>query len=106
MAEIKGYFIWQNLKKKLKKSKKESSICGGIFDLPKKKERLCQIEDKTLEPSFWDDVQEAQKVIQESNDLKSWVLPLEDLLKRVEDVKSLAPDAKEEASFLKSSPKS
>jgi peptide chain release factor 2 len=80
---------------------KEHSICGGVFDVPKKKEKIQDLDVIMQSPIFWDDPANAQKFIQESNELKSWVEPLEDLLKRVEDVKSLAPDALSDESFMK-----
>ncbi len=51
-------------------------------------------------PQFWDDANEAKKIIQESNDLKSWTEPLENLLRRVDDVLSLAPEAEQDPSFV------
>ena len=45
------------------------------------------------EGSFWNDQTHAQKVITASNDLKSWLIPYKDLQKRLEDIKSLLPDA-------------
>lgn len=45
------------------------------------------------EGSFWNDQTQAQKVIATSNDLKSWLIPYKDLLKRLEDIKALLPDA-------------
>lgn len=51
-------------------------------------------------PSFWDNGDEAKKVIQESNELKSWTEPLEALLKRIDDVRALAPDADQDPAFL------
>jgi len=52
------------------------------------------------EASFWDDPERAQQVIQESNELKSWLDPLSDLKTRVEDALSLIPDAGEDPDFL------
>lgn len=44
-------------------------------------------------PSFWDNQNHAQKVIAESNDLKSWIIPYKELKSRLEDVKILFPEA-------------
>ena len=51
-------------------------------------------------PSFWDNAEEAKQAIHENNELKSWTDPLESLLKRVDDVISLAPEAAGDSSFL------
>ena len=45
------------------------------------------------EPHFWDHQQEAQKVVQESNELKLWTVPYEELKTQFEDVKELLPEA-------------
>jgi peptide chain release factor 2 len=41
---------------------------------------------------FWDDNVAAQKVIEESNELKSWTVPYKDLKERFENVKALLPE--------------
>lgn len=79
----------------LKISKTASSICGGIFNLPAKEERISQLELEMGAPSFWDDNLAAQKVIGESNRLKAWTIPCGQLKKRFIDVQALLPDALE-----------
>ena len=78
----------------------ESSIYGGFFDVPAKKNHLASLEVQMGAPSFWDDAEAAKTVIQEANDIKSWTDPLESLLKRAEDVQSLAPEAQQDPAFL------
>lgn len=52
-------------------------------------------------PDFWDSASNAQKIIDESNKLKSWTLPYEELKTRFENVRSLLPevDESDEAEF-------
>lgn len=52
------------------------------------------------ENSFWDDTEQAKKVIQEANEIKSWVDPLQDLKSRVGDIQALLPDALHDSDFL------
>ncbi len=52
------------------------------------------------EASFWDNAERAQKVIQESNDLKSWVEPLTSLKTRTNDVLSLAEEVESGTDFM------
>lgn len=54
-------------------------------------------------PSFWDDQNHAKKIIAEVNDLKSWLLPYNSLKARLEDVKTLFPEAvaSSDAAFIK-----
>lgn len=44
---------------------------------------------------FWDDPDAAQTTIAESNALKQWTVPCNDLKRRLEDVKELKPEAEE-----------
>lgn len=44
-------------------------------------------------PEFWDDQEAAQKIIEESNGLKLWTVPYQELKKRFEDSKELLPEA-------------
>ena len=44
---------------------------------------------------FWLDANRAQRVIDESNQLKAWTVPYEDLRKRFEDIETLLPEAHE-----------
>lgn len=47
------------------------------------------------DPQFWDDNEAAQKVIRESNSLKAWTGPYQELISAYEDVSSLLPEAYE-----------
>jgi len=47
------------------------------------------------EGSFWDDKENAQKVIEESNGLKSWTVPYAEAKGRFDDVMELLPEASE-----------
>jgi peptide chain release factor 2 len=47
------------------------------------------------EAAFWDDPQAAQKVIAESNDLKAWTLPYNQVKERFANVQALLPEAEE-----------
>lgn len=46
-------------------------------------------------PGFWDDPDAAQTTIAESNVLKQWTVPCNDLKRRLDDVKELKPEAEE-----------
>lgn len=46
-------------------------ILGGLFDLDALEEQLANLEDQMSYPSFWDDNEAAQVVINESNQLKN-----------------------------------
>ncbi len=80
----------------------DSFICGGIFDLAVKEERLKHLEALMEASIFWDNQEAAQKTITEVNELKSWLDPYKALTGRLKDVQALYPEAKavEDAVFL------
>ncbi|WP_041941464.1 peptide chain release factor 2 [Waddlia chondrophila] len=75
--------------------KRESFICGGIFDIPKKEKRVGELQLSMEAAGFWDDPDAAQQVITEINSLKQWTIPCKELKRRLEDVKELQPEAEE-----------
>lgn len=76
-------------------------ICGGIFDLPKKQAEVDQLRLEMEAEDFWGDPAMAQKTIDQSNQLKAWTVPYQQLKERFENVKSLLPEVNEsdEAEF-------
>lgn len=60
-----------------------------IFDLAGKQAEIDKLEQKTAEPGFWDDPQQAQMLHQELTQLKSSIEPVSTLESRVEDLKIL-----------------
>ncbi|MBM3184057.1 MAG: peptide chain release factor 2 [Chlamydiae bacterium] len=64
-----------------------------MFDLAVKEEKLRTLEEQMAEPSFWDDGTSAQRVIEETNRLKFWIVPYNDLKKKFQDIKDLLPEA-------------
>jgi peptide chain release factor 2 len=70
-----------------------SYTCGGIFDLALKEARVKELETLMEAPNFWDDNDKAQKVIAESNLIKLWTVPYNQLKKRFNDIRELLPEA-------------
>lgn len=60
-----------------------------IFDLAGKQAEIDRLEQKTAEPGFWDDPQQAQQLHQELTQLKSSIEPVSTLESKVEDLKIL-----------------
>ena len=54
-------------------------IYGGHFDIPSKKEKISELENKSMQSDFWSDTESAQKVIDEMNSLKEIVNMVEEL---------------------------
>lgn len=82
-------------KRKSTQSASVSPICGGIFDLAIKEEKVRELEERMAFPNFWDDQTGAQKVIQACNELRLWTVPYHELKNRFQDVKDLLPEALE-----------
>jgi peptide chain release factor 2 len=77
-------------------------ISGGLFDLPGKKTRIAALEEKMSEPTFWDDQEAAQKVIGDTNVLKSSVERMDKFQAQYEDLEvtlELAQEEKDEDLF-------
>ncbi len=70
---------------------------GGLFDLDNKRARINELEQEMANPTFWDDQQSAQKVINESNGLKHQVESLENIEETLEDLEVSYELVKEEA---------
>ena len=59
---------------------------GGHFDVSAKKEEIKRLEDLTLNPNFWDNREEATKIIDNTNSLKEIVSKIEDVKKRIDNI--------------------
>ncbi len=84
-----------------------STSCGGIFDLESQRERLTALEAQMAEPSFWNDQERAQVVVQQVKTYKQWVEPFDRLVRGVSDARELVellevePDATMEAELVR-----
>ena len=76
-----------------------SMSCGGIFDIETQRERLTALEAQMAQPTFWDNQERAQVVVQQVKTYKQWVEPFDTLVQAVADSRemaellSLEPDA-------------
>jgi peptide chain release factor 2 len=67
-----------------------------LFDVPGKDERRKELEQRMNAPEFWNDQDEAQKVVGELKQLKATVDPIQRLESELEDLKALYELAEEE----------
>ncbi|SFA88457.1 bacterial peptide chain release factor 2 (bRF-2) [Lentibacillus halodurans] len=74
----------------------ESMTLGGLFDLDVKRERIKELELEMADPAFWDDQENAQKLIDETNSLKRYVEGFESLEKKLENLEVTYELVKEE----------
>jgi peptide chain release factor 2 len=49
-----------------------SRICGGIFEIADKNDKIKSLEEISSKPEFWKDNEKAQTILKEINSLKSW----------------------------------
>ncbi len=68
----------------------KSASSGGLFDLDSLEESIAENEAKMAENGFWDDHESAQKVIDETNDLKDKYDNFKQLAEGLENLQVLA----------------
>lgn len=62
---------------------------GGIFDLPRLKKRIEELDAQSTQPGFWDDQVKSQKLLKERADKEAMVKAVESLLTDVKDASEL-----------------
>src|SRR4051812_49514793 len=63
-------------------SGKRSPICGAIFDAPKLRAQLAEVEKKVADPNLWSDPQQSQTVMRERKRLEDLLATETDLERR------------------------
>ncbi|WP_188732556.1 peptide chain release factor 2 [Oceanobacillus neutriphilus] len=84
------------IKQELEKITSRVEEFRGLFDLEQKKARIAELEALMSDPSFWDDQNQAQTVIQESNGLKGYVDSFEEIQETLENLEVSYELVKEE----------
>ncbi|MGC9336537.1 MAG: peptide chain release factor 2 [Candidatus Cloacimonadia bacterium] len=70
--------------------------CGGIFDSEAKENQIAELEKRMSDPNFWDDKDNAKKVSAQISNLKSSVQVADELMTRIEELKTFANLLQEE----------
>jgi peptide chain release factor 2 len=68
----------------LPSSPADSPSCETFFDVARKEEQLARLEAQQSDPGFWTNQERARGIVQEVKQLKSWVVPYQELRSRVE----------------------
>ncbi|MEP0545784.1 MAG: peptide chain release factor 2 [Rhodothermales bacterium] len=63
---------------------------GGYLDVAHRRDKLAELQQKRLDPTFWDDPYSAQQVEQDIAAEKEWVDAYDALVQRQEDIETLA----------------
>ena len=72
------------------------SSCGAIFDVPQNRERLAALEVKIAVPNFWQDQEQAQRVLQQRKEAEDRVAADEKLARWTSDLDTYFHVAHEE----------
>ncbi|TKJ37581.1 peptide chain release factor 2 [candidate division LCP-89 bacterium B3_LCP] len=67
-----------------------------MFDLDQKEKAIAKLEKQSVAPDFWDDGDEAKKILQQITQLKSWTEAWDELEQELEDADTLLELAAEE----------
>ncbi|WP_246483924.1 peptide chain release factor 2 [Heyndrickxia vini] len=84
------------IRSELEKTAKKLADFRGLFDLENKEARIAELDERMLEPNFWNDQQGAQTVINEANGLKDLVNEYKELLDSQENLELTHELVKEE----------
>jgi peptide chain release factor 2 len=83
---------WKKLNILIQKYK----ICGVIFDIDKKKTSINQLHELTNKSDFWNDSQNAQKILKNIKQLDIWIQSWNTLKTELEDIEVLIELQREE----------
>ena len=88
--------LLEELKPEINRVKDKLEEISVGMKVPQKEERIEDLEHQMAAPGFWDDPEKAQKVAQESNNLKTEVETIHSLKQKMDDAEMLLEMAMEE----------
>ncbi|WP_142301317.1 peptide chain release factor 2 [Shouchella clausii] len=74
------------MKQELVALEKRLSDFRGSLDVAEKEERIAELEEKMADPDFWNDQEQAQAIINETNGLKEQVHTFKDMAESYDDL--------------------
>src|SRR6266550_692428 len=74
----------------------ESSSCGAIFDVSRSREIIASLEAKTSHPDFWQDQEQAQKILQQRKVAEGVIASDAKLARMLSDIETYFHLAEEE----------
>ena len=86
----------ENLKSELEKYKPQVEEVYSVFDIENIKEKIDELHEKAAEPGFWDDLDNSQKVLQQTRNLEAKVETYNKLKTSAEDIEVMIEMAAEE----------
>ncbi|MBS1710725.1 MAG: peptide chain release factor 2 [Armatimonadetes bacterium] len=73
-------------RKRCRRRAAASTLLGGIFDLPRLKTQLAELEEAAGQPNFWDDPQAAQTHLRKISRNKGAIQPFESLQNKLDEI--------------------
>ena len=86
----------ENLKSQLESYQPKIKELYEVFDIENSKERILELQEKASEPGFWDDLENSQKVLQETRSLESSIEKYNKISTSSDDIEVMIEMAEEE----------
>jgi peptide chain release factor 2 len=74
----------------------ELNLCGAIFDVARSREVIASLEEKTSSPNFWNDQEQAQRILQQRKVAEGVIASDTNLARMASDIETYFNLAKEE----------
>src|SRR5688572_5499089 len=103
MRKLARYLCLSRSKLSWMELRRNWAVCGGFFDVPSAQKRQAELDALMSAESFWNNREQAQKLIDEAATLRKKVDPLVAAEKQLEDIKTLVElaEGEPESSQLK-----
>ena len=86
----------ENLKSQLEEMKPTIKELHDVYDIERSRERIEELHEKAAEPGFWDDIDNSQKVLQETRNLEGKLEKYKDFTTSYDDIEVMLEMAAEE----------
>ena len=86
----------ENLKSQLESYQPKIKELYEVFDIENSKERILELQEKASEPGFWDDLENSQKVLQETRSLEGNIEKYNKINTSSDDIEVMIEMAEEE----------
>jgi peptide chain release factor 2 len=79
----------------MRASARRPAICGSIFDAPRLREQLAEVENKASDPNFWANQELSQQAMRERKRIEAALANENDLTRRTQDIEAYFELARE-----------
>ena len=85
----------KNSNANMRPSARRPTICGSIFDAPRLREQLAEVEKKASDPNFWSNQELSQQAMRERKRIEAALANENDLTRRTQDIEAYFELARE-----------